>query len=472
MRGDFTRDTFKSSKHYSRVMLQQVRVQLDADWNEQSAIVLHSIRALARDLIGPHGAPSSTQGFEVFTDASKITGIDDSRRTVLANAVKNGDIVIGAGDYYVDGILVENEAPILYTEQPGYSSASLDELKADAYLLYLDVWERLITYVEDGHIREVALGGPDTAARSQIIWQVKVLKPMDSANAPACSATNGMPQIGTGRMRARARQDQPQTELCVIPPDAVYRGPENQLYRIEVHQGGKADGIGTAPAATIKWSRENGSVIFRILDIALAGATQTRVTLATLGRDERSGLKEGNWVEVLDEDSVLHNIVAPLLKVSGIDRDSLVVTLDGTTSINNAGVNKILRRWDQAGDATLRGAIPLVEHVDTDDGLKERWTDVEDDVQIWFAKGGDYHAGDYWLIPARTATGDIDWPHELNADGSERLDLSKNPIGAELPPRGTHHHFAPLARRGPGANLTDCRCIIKPVAVCPPEQPP
>src|SRR6266851_7455065 len=185
MRGDFTRDTFKSSKHYSRVMLQQGRVQLDADWNEQSAIVLHSIRALARDLIGPHGAPSSTQGFEVFTDASKITGIDDSRRTVLANAVKNGDIVIGAGDYYVDGILVENEAPILYTEQPGYSSASLDELKADAYLLYLDVWERLITYVEDGHIREVALGGPDTAARSQIIWQVKVLKPMDSANAPA-----------------------------------------------------------------------------------------------------------------------------------------------------------------------------------------------------------------------------------------------------------------------------------------------
>ncbi len=213
-------------------------------------------------------------------------------------------------------------------------------------------------------------------------------------------------------------------------------------------------------------------MIFRILDIALAGATQTRVTLATLGRDERSGLKEGNWVEILDEDSVLHNIVAPLLKVSGIDRDSLVVTLDGTTSINNAGVNKILRRWDQAGDATLRGAIPLVEHVDTDDGLKERWTDVEDDVQIWFAKGGDYHAGDYWLIPARTATGDIDWPHELNADGSERLDLSKNPIGAELPPRGTHHHFAPLARRGPGANLTDCRCIIKPVAVCPPEQPP
>ena len=35
-RGDFTRDTFNPLKHFSRVLMQQGRVQLDADWNEQA----------------------------------------------------------------------------------------------------------------------------------------------------------------------------------------------------------------------------------------------------------------------------------------------------------------------------------------------------------------------------------------------------------------------------------------------------
>jgi hypothetical protein len=33
-RGDFTRDTFNPLKNFSRVLMQQGRVQLDADWNE------------------------------------------------------------------------------------------------------------------------------------------------------------------------------------------------------------------------------------------------------------------------------------------------------------------------------------------------------------------------------------------------------------------------------------------------------
>ena len=39
MRGDFSRDTFDPVKHFSRVLQQQGRVQLDADWNEQTAIL-------------------------------------------------------------------------------------------------------------------------------------------------------------------------------------------------------------------------------------------------------------------------------------------------------------------------------------------------------------------------------------------------------------------------------------------------
>ena len=38
MKGDFTRDLFDPTKHYSGVLMQQGRVQLDADWNEQGSI--------------------------------------------------------------------------------------------------------------------------------------------------------------------------------------------------------------------------------------------------------------------------------------------------------------------------------------------------------------------------------------------------------------------------------------------------
>ena len=52
MKGDFSRDTFDAGKHYSRVLIQQGRVQLDADWNEQQSIYQHRMITEARDVIG------------------------------------------------------------------------------------------------------------------------------------------------------------------------------------------------------------------------------------------------------------------------------------------------------------------------------------------------------------------------------------------------------------------------------------
>ena len=55
MKGDFTRSTFKPEKHYSGVRMQQGRVQLDADWNEQIDITAHRTEAEAVDVIGGCG---------------------------------------------------------------------------------------------------------------------------------------------------------------------------------------------------------------------------------------------------------------------------------------------------------------------------------------------------------------------------------------------------------------------------------
>src|SRR5258707_5727923 len=104
-----------------------------------------------------------------------------------------------------------------------------------------------------------------------------------------------------GLLGARAKRGEGPADPCTIAPDASYRGPENQLYRVEIHTGNLG-----APTAvpTFKWSRENGSVVFPIE----SGGGTNSVVLETLGRDERFGLREGDWVEIQDDVSVLQNI--------------------------------------------------------------------------------------------------------------------------------------------------------------------
>jgi hypothetical protein len=485
MQGDFTRDTFDSSRQFSRVLMQQGRVQVDADWNEQTSILLHYLRTLAKDILGPHAGPASDLGFEIITKGmfqpalldTKLAAIepDAVRRKALKDAMDGGNLIIGPGRYYVEGVLVENDRAVLDTEQPGYPFN--DATKPDALknwnrglLVYLDVWERHITYVEDDHIRDVALRGPDTCTRAQVVWQVKVLLQPAGTGVFDCNAVAGLAPLGSGSLRARARLDKPPTELCVIPPESRYRGAENQLYRVEVHRGGEATGNKTG--ATFKWSRENGSVTFPIR--SLSGGT---VMLEHLGRDLHLSLRPGDWVEVVDDVIAIGEQAGSLAQVDTVNRDELSVSLklpDGASPLPSYGEadmatrHPLLRRWDHAGDPKdedLGGALQIKEQANTDLGLKTGWIDLEDGVQIWFAKGGQYRMGDHWLIPARTATGDVDWPDDLGADGKPRLDADGNPIAAALGPHGPRHYYAPLLLVTGEPNTTehrarDCRCRI------------
>ena len=65
MKGDFSRLTFDPKKHYRRVLMQQGRVQVDADWNEQEAINQFRAEIEARDVIGRCGAPLHDAGFQI-----------------------------------------------------------------------------------------------------------------------------------------------------------------------------------------------------------------------------------------------------------------------------------------------------------------------------------------------------------------------------------------------------------------------
>jgi hypothetical protein len=527
MKADLTRNTFDPFKHFTRVIMQQGRVQLDADWNEQVAILLRCLRTLAADLIGPQGGPADNCGFEISAAASQ-------------------DFQIGAGHYYVDGILCEvpstsvpisfpsannnkqvkvsdwmvdgisfqkfhyvvvsgsSGAPpnpvvvqitdldpstrkltfdtdissfktfsprvrsvITYLTQPDYPVPDSEKLKAEiTYLIYLDVWERHITCVEDDTIREKALGGPDTATRTKVVWQVKAVNgnvrnvkkgaksPCDGFSPTDKSFLINLIGTNRGKLKAMAKTTSVSTDPCIISPDSRYRGPENQLYRVEIHRaGGGWDGTdnGKAGAATFKWSRENGSVVFPIVSISSSNGT-TAIILKNLGRDSRLSLTEGDWVEIQDDRSVLQNRVGNLLQVQSIDRTTMTVTLSGTPDSNignDLTLHPLLRRWDQKeGDPTEGGLLLGTDNaaliVEDSDGL---WLNLEDGVQIQFQKpdpeqpANQYRTGDYWLIPARTATGDVEWPTETAKGSQGNLVI----VRIAKPPDGIKHHYAPLA---------------------------
>jgi hypothetical protein len=428
MEADLTRDTFDPTRELRRVLQQQGRVQLDADWNEQASIILHYLEALGADLMGPHGTPAKPDG-------QPGDGFEVSRATDA------WDFAIAAGRYYVDGILCENAAPITYMDQAGMLPAppSLESKSLQLYLAYLDVWERHLTDVQNARIREVALDGPDTATRSQTVHQLRVLPvtkdQVSDANDKPLPAEFllGPPTLlalGTGKMAARADAGGTPGDPCVVPVSSAYRGLENQLYRVEVHYSNY--GHGTAPAAgpTFKWSRENASVILPISHVAEAVVFVTR-----MGRDDRLGLQPGDWVEVMDDGYSLRLDAQPLRQVQKIDELNLAVTLDASPAGgvgSDPELHPFLRRWDfkESKRAPLtNGTVPLVEG---------QWLDLEDGVQIRFLPPGGggaaanvYRTGDYWLVPARVITGDVEWP----------------PYGTQdyVLARGIVHHYAPLA---------------------------
>ena len=521
MKADLTRNTFRYWKHFTRVLMQQGRVQLDADWNEQAAILLHYLRSAGADIIGPFGRPAANPGFDL--------------RPLNIPSPNPGDFALSAGHFFVGGILCENTpdpivvyspSPITttsntltvtaetlaaqrhflqvgeyleifdaanpasygygvvsdrnpatrsltlsivpgtvswipnpnaqprvrralaYTRQPDFPMTQSDVVgKNTSFLIYIDVWERLVTYIEDDFIREIALGGPDTAARAKLVYQVKSLASPPADVDLVSYLQNKFQPHNRGYLRARVQPSVSDTDPCIVSPTSRYRGPENQLYRVEIHTGGSlGPSAGTVP--TFKYSREDGSVISAIL----SGGGTNIVTLESLGRDDRFGLAVGDWVEVLDDDYVLLNRAGTLLQVGAIDRSTGKLTLLGTpdnTVGKDPAKHPILRRWDQKqGDETDGGLTlgpdnaALIQEGSGDNG----WLDLEDGIQIQFqqfdqaATPPQYRTGDYWLIPARTATGDVQWPTEILTDSQGNSKTWR----IALPPDGVNHYYAPL----------------------------
>lgn len=372
MKGDFTRRTFNPQKHYSSVRMQQGRVQLDADWNEQVDIDLYTQRMLIRDTIGRTGVPiESPGGFALGFERNPTPRV-----------------FVSPGRIYVDGILCELEKEIDLNEQPDFPETldvqRLVEFQSNnqlVNLLYLEVWEREITAFEDPSIVEVALGGADTALRTKVVWQIKThaFQPQEFGEDPI--TTQALRITPDGRF-------QPLDPLDVAfdetePPEG------NQLYRVEIHEASTGD---DAAGATFKWSRDNGSIV-----AAWRGGTGTSNDLAIIAG--RTPVREGQFLEfthdaleLLGRPGILRKIVLVRESSPGVQRVE-VDDASGIAELLNAFVDdapnnrfRKVRIWDSAATPVQGTSVdrPLVGG-----GVRVRFPNNK------------YRTGDAWSFPVR-----------------------------------------------------------------------
>jgi hypothetical protein len=370
------------------VWAQQGRLLLDAELNEQTAIVLDYLRTLAVDFIGPFGGHIHRAGFKVVREDERFR--------------------FTHGHYYVHGLRCEaDDTPELDLPDP-------------PFIIYLLVWEQTIGPIQDPTLADPALG-PDaanTTRRTKVSWRPHAT-PRLHGSQRRLSGEESVEEIIEGFARQNAEPGElpllragtakggegstpdPDTAPVAVP----YRGVENQLYRVEIHSGGRAD------RATFKWSRDNGSVELALESLEGPDAQgELTAKLKRLWIDARSGLETGDWVELVDDGWMPAGEPAPLLQVKTVRLSAREVVLTPGSGLYefDADRHPFLRRWDQSPASCAEdNAIPITEVPEGSDD----WIDLEYGVRVQFLEAGaEYQRGDYWLLPARTATGGVLWP--------------------------------------------------------------
>ena len=97
------------------------------------------------------------------------------------------------------------------------------------------------------------------------------------------------------------------------------------------------------------------------------------------------------WVELTDEERVLRGVPGVLLQVRTGHRDAV-------RSCNPGNLSLAVGHESDTAAMGRRGTVAANSPIELEDGVQ-----VEID-------GGTFGGGDYWLIPARTLTGKVEWP--------------------------------------------------------------
>ncbi len=492
--GDLTRSTFRPFRHYSGVRMQQGRVQLDADWNEQLDLAAHRDRTESRDVIGATGVPKVGGGFELTVspdgkdlllspghawvgghlcevdgEATAVTGTPSTTSVTVASLVLDGaelapdswvEIVGDGGsvvtralsvDVATDTVALDDPVDTLstplvlrrrasYATQPDLPEPEHTAQASATGPRLLDPPEGdYLAYLDVWERTVTALDDPaltepalgvDTTTRTRVVWQLRLL---ELAGVP------GPVNCDTDLDAALGALAPPTGRLAAraVPPagseDLCRPTPAGGYIGLENQlYRVQVHDLDDSGTPVVVWSRENASV--------LTGWTATLASdvleVSGIGKDAVLGFSPGDWVELFDDTCTLHRRPGTLVRLLDARDDRLVLdptTPTGSTDIRHFPRNPQVRRWDSSGP------VPV------DLGA---WLELEAGVQVLFPAGGTYRRHDHWLVPARSVLADVDWPRDSKGE----------PVA--LPPNGTTHAVGRLGivtRTATGLSVTDCR---------------
>ena len=460
MGADFSRVRFNPLLDYAGVELKQGGVLLDADANELMAIVDRRLRALASDVLGRATVSSTT------ADAFKITRRGAARcRSARAGSTSTACSPrtmarrpTDPAKRVFDDLMAETavrrsdpptpRSPICPTRRPcrppDATSSTSTSGTARSRISSSPTWSRA---------RSASRRARACRPSGRCACSPTMPAPAPPARSPDADVPGWSDLIApsTGVLTTGTFEVAPVDDPCELPPTGGYRGLENQLYRVEIHDPGQPGG-----AATFKWSRENASVGSRVASI-ISGS---ELELETLGRDDVLRFNTGDWVEIIDD--VREFSQAPRRDARASPSIEATRRIQFTPALPADDAAAALSRQRLPGDAQPAGAplgpertwssapMPSGTPVQVQDLDAAGSTGViavpaagttlllENGVTVSFASTGakGFRAGDYWVFAARTADASV-----------ELLDRA--------PPRGIHHHYARLGIWDVGAGHRD-----------------
>jgi len=461
--GDISRIGFNPRKHYTSVRMQQGRVIVDDDWNDNERIRREEDRRAGSEIVGAWGTQSS--GFKV--GQPRLTG-------------GQVDFDIAAGTLYLGGLHLSVDEPVpggggeTYQVQPDLPVPPTVDAPTDGRmdLVYVEAWEQPVSATEDSELLEPALGGPDTSTRVRTMRRVFVKTDVENdcrsamqkladewtARQAGAYNFNTCECLVDARLRATFDPGQAGSDPCKPAVTGGYLGAENQAIRVQITDN-----------SHFTWGFDNAYPLYRVRRVdgiqKKTGEEESPnlalVTLETLPKDGAHHIRAGQVVEFLGQAATLANgepvaeLTGVLLKAAGNltpGADQFSVHLDALLPEAIQGA-RFIRVWDRGLDDELSPEVEFVPGAEKPLGHTGLRVTLD---------GTHFIPGDYWVIAVRPAAASQVYPWLRTAKPEEER---------WLPPHGVRRFYAPLAilkwavngQSVSGKVVRDCRKRFRPL---------